>query len=154
MIKRYRETEALCQTALDYINANPWTNTPDICAALGWSTAIGSGRLSDMMMHGDLERRPSIRTTVNCFGFTIRQPTHAYNALRAKTISADEMMVRLRGVCAKVGSTNKNKTKTVSALPPGVYRHCDENRKPIPNQGGQGADNKYRGGQSSLSGIF
>lgn len=129
-MNRYELAESRRQAALDYIIANPGAKAPQIIAALEWHPVSGSDRLSDMTDKGELSRVPASCRAAKLGGFTQMVKTYAYTALVTKTRSAANTTKDIR----------ENLTPAAKRRPLEVVREFrDPNRRPIPNQGGQGA---------------
>lgn len=117
---RFENAEAMRQAALDHIIKNPGATTPEILSALKWKTT-DADRLTNMFDAGELSR-------VKVSHGKIR--TYEYTALVKKTKSAASITKRIYG--------NLKGARRPKPLEPEIHFRCPK-RKPIPNQGGQGA---------------
>lgn len=143
MNTRYTKAAALRQAALDYIIANPGTTGPEILTALGWDItkagkSVGADRLRDMADQGELSRTKAVKVRINAKGHRVEIQTFAYTALVTKTRSAAEVLIGLsENLASLVKPSQVRAERYERCVPkPGVR---NENRRPIPNQGGQGA---------------
>lgn len=130
MKTRFTQAAIERQAALDYIIANPGAYGPDVVAAMGLREAKSRGalRLSDMVEHGEVSREPVTIQIINKNGHKAPLCTYAYTALVTKPRDESDMRKRM--------TENFGGTKEVVKAAPDRMR--DPNRKPIPNQGGQG----------------
>ena len=133
MKTRFTQAAIDRQTALDYIIANPGAYAPDIVAAMGLQDAksVGALRLSNMVANGEVSRKSVTIEIINKNGHKAKLNTYAYTALTSKTRSEADTKKRL--------TENLGGTKTVVAQPVIQPWVRDPDRKPIRNQGGQGA---------------
>jgi hypothetical protein len=135
---RFADGERSRQKALNYIIANPGAVGPQISAAMGWRNDVTTPRLTRMMDNGDVERELTQYSYRNERGGLVNITTYAYTALRTKTRAAEEMREVM--VENMLGTKRAQAINTMrEGLQPGVIRNIDPDRKPIPNQGGQGA---------------
>lgn len=121
------------QTALDYIIANPGAYGPEIVAFMGWHKSVGADRLRDMADHGEIERTKAVMWAKNVKGHKAAIHTHTYIALVTKARSAADVIANL---AKNLGNTKAKRPDRYKTFEPTVR---DPNRKPIRNQGGQGA---------------
>lgn len=133
MKTRFTQAAIDRQNVLDYINANPGARGPEITAAMGWNKSprlkcIGADRLRDMTFNGELSRTPVSMEIINKHGHPGVLNTYAYTAL--KTVTRSEADVR-KSLKHNLGGEKRERVVVERAV-------RDPNRKPIPNQGGQG----------------
>lgn len=132
---RYELAEEKRQAALDYINANPGANAPQIIAAMKAIYRTDGGitdRLREMTLAGELQREKVVSRVKRADGFGTNLITYVYTALVEKTRAASEIRAQATD---KLKTSHANNRKQRAKL---VKSHRDENRRPIPNQGGQG----------------
>ena len=133
MKTRFTQAAIDRQNVLDYVNNHPGAYGPEIVAAMGWNESprlkcLGADRLRDMTDNGELSRTPVRMEIINKHGHPGVLNTYAYTAL--KTVTRSEMDVR------KSLKYNLGGEKPARVVIERSVR--DPNRKPIPNQGGQG----------------
>lgn len=133
MKTRFTQAAIDRQTALDYIIAHPGATAPEIVAAMGWQKSMGADRLRDMTDHGELTRRSVITEIINKHGFPARLRTYAYTAFVTKTRTEADVK---KCLATNLGNTKEKSPDRDPTFAPQVR---DPNRKPIRNQGGQGA---------------
>lgn len=145
---RYIEGARNRQQILDYLNANPGKMAPEIIKDLGLDKIVGSDRLGKMYHRGELSREKAMYCGVNSAGKNFCMGTFAYTAKVTKTVGADEMLTRIAENLSSDGEASKPKKKS---LPKWLTRNDNPDRKPLQNQGGQGARRREFGIQSSMA---
>lgn len=121
-MNRHERAEEYRQAALDYIIAHPGALGPEIAAALGWPLALAAGRLTTMARRGEV-RRSKVTHRMTW--------TYSYTAAVSKTKSAHAIYSAL--------ADNFRNPAHGPAPHYARQRNVDPERRPIPNQGGQGA---------------
>ena len=124
--QRLKEGEIFRQQALDYIKDNPGCFGPEVAHHYGWNISSCTSRLEDMTV------RHEVRRVKANYGRTF---SYKYWALVEKTMPWE----------AIASGKEKSRIATIRPEPkpqkpkePWVTRNNDPERKPIPNQGGQG----------------
>lgn len=131
------------QRALDYLHSHPWAASYEIMDALGWERRTGTSRLRDMVMRGELDRRDALVERVDKNDRTMVVHTCEYIALVMYVLGEEA-----HGWRALRNPAPQEPVET--AKTPARYVHNKPDRKPIPNQGGQGCIGHRPRGSSSL----
>lgn len=150
---RYVEGAQNRQKALDYINAHPNQTGPEIIEALGWDKVGGSDRLGKMYLARELDRELCQHSGINANGKKFNITTYRYTARVTKTRGADEVLKTMAENLKSDGQKAREKAAKAKTRPALVSGPTNPDRKPIPNQGGQGAVRGVVGVQSSAGMI-
>lgn len=136
---RYVEGATNRQKALDYINAHPNQTGPEIIEALGWDKVGGSDRLGKMYLARELDRVRCQHSWINANGKKFNITTYRYTARVIKTRGADEVLQTMAENLKSDGQKAREKEAKAKTRPAWVSGPTNPDRKPIPNQDGQGS---------------